>query len=99
MKTSQQLRFAGDVSINKVQIVTPTGFYQDITAQVLNIQFYEDIFAPFITGSIVVRESFDLINLFPFVGEEYLDLDVTTPTLKDSSIKGRYYIYKLKYEI
>jgi hypothetical protein len=42
MKTSQQLRFAGDVSINKVQIVTPTGFYQDITPQVLNIQFYED---------------------------------------------------------
>lgn len=95
MKTSTPLRYAGDVSINKVQIVTPTGFYQDITAQVLTVHFYEDIFAPFITGSIVVRESFDLINLFPFVGEEYLDLDITTPTLKDSKIKGRYYIYKL----
>ena len=89
------MRFAGDVSIDKVQIITPTGFYQDITAQVLNIQFYEDIFAPFITGSIVVKESFDLINLFPFVGEEFLDLEVTTPTLKNSSIKGKYYIYKL----
>jgi len=95
MQSSQKLRFAGDVSIDKVQIITPTGFYQDITAQVLNIQFYEDIFAPFITGSIVVKESFDLINLFPFVGEEFLDLEVTTPTLKDSSIKGKYYIYKL----
>lgn len=95
MQSNQKLRFAGDVSIDKVQIITPTGFYQDITAQVLNIQFYEDIFAPFITGSIVVKESFDLINLFPFVGEEFLDLEVTTPTLKDSSIKGKYYIYKL----
>lgn len=95
MQSSQKLRFAGDVSIDKVQIITPTGFYQDITAQVLNIQFYEDIFAPFITGSIVVKESFDLINLFPFVGEEFLDLEVTTPTLKGSSIKGKYYIYKL----
>jgi len=95
MQSNQKLRFAGDVSIDKVQIITPTGFYQDITAQVLNIQFYEDIFAPFITGSIVVKESFDLINLFPFVGEEFLDLEVTTPTLKNSSIKGKYYIYKL----
>jgi hypothetical protein len=95
MKSSQQLRFAGDVSIDKVQIITPTGFYQDITAQVLNIQFYEDIFAPFITGSIIVKESFDLINLFPFVGEEFLDIEITTPTLKNSSIKGKYYIYKL----
>jgi hypothetical protein len=54
-----------------------------------------NIFAPFITGSIIVKESFDLINLFPFVGEEFLDLEVTTPTLKNSSIKGKYYIYKL----
>ena len=95
MKSSQQLRFAGDVSINKVQVITPKGFFQDITAQVLTIQFYEDIFSPFITGSIIVKESLDLINLFPFVGEEYLELDITTPALKDSAIKGKYYIYKL----
>lgn len=95
MQSNQKLRFAGDVSVDKVQIITPTGFYQDITAQVLNIQFYEDIFAPFITGSVIVKESFDLINLFPFVGEEFLDIEITTPTLKDSSIKGKYYIYKL----
>jgi len=95
MKSSQQLRFAGDVSINKVQVITPRGFFQDITAQVLTVQFYEDIFSPFITGSIIVKESLDLINLFPFIGEEYLELDITTPALKDSAIKGKYYIYKL----
>jgi hypothetical protein len=95
MKSSQQLRFAGDVSINKVQVITPKGFFQDITAQVLTVQFYEDIFSPFITGSIIVKESLDLINLFPFIGEEYLELDITTPALKDSAIKGKYYIYKL----
>ena len=95
MKSSQQLRFAGDVSINKVQVITPKGFFQDITSQVLTVQFYEDIFSPFITGSIIVKESLDLINLFPFVGEEYLELDITTPALKDSAIKGKYYIYKL----
>jgi hypothetical protein len=95
MNPSQKLRFAGDVSINKVKIITPKGFYQDITGQVLTVQFYEDIFSPFITGSIVIKESLDLINLFPFIGEEYVELDITTPALKDSSIKGKYYIYKL----
>jgi hypothetical protein len=95
MKSSQQLRFAGDVSINKVQIITPKGFYQDITGQVLTVQFYEDIFSPFITGSIIIKESLDLINLFPFIGEEYVEIDITTPALKGSSIKGKYYIYKL----
>lgn len=95
MNTSNALRSAGDVNINKVMITTQKGFYQDITAQVLTVQFYEDIFSPFITGSIVLKESFDLVNLFPFIGEEYLELDISTPTLESYSIKGKYYIYKL----
>ena len=91
MQSSQQLRFAGDFSLNRVQIVTQKGFYQDITNQVISIQFFEDVFSPFITGKIVVKESLDLINLFPFVGEEYLELDVNTPTYGDkAAIKGKY---------
>ena len=97
MASSQQLRFAGDVSINKVKITTQKGFGQDITTQVLSVQFYEDLFSPFITGSIIVKESLDFINLFPFIGEEYLELDITTPGLagKINGLKGSYYIYKL----
>lgn len=95
MKPSQVLRFAGDVSIDKVKIITAKGFYQDIGAQVINVQFYEDLFSPFITGSLIVKDSLDLPNLFPFIGEEYLDLEISTPTLEKNNIKGRYYIYKM----
>jgi hypothetical protein len=95
MQSSSVLRFAGDVSVDKVRIITPNGFYQDIAAQVVNIQFYEDLFSPFITGSLILKESLDLINLFPFVGEEYLELEVSTPTLDVNNIKGKFYIYKL----
>lgn len=95
MQSKEQLRFAGDVNIDRVQIITQKGFYQDVTAQVLTLQFYEDIFSPFITGSIILKESLDLANLFPFIGEEYVEIDVSTPTMKDSAIKGKYYIYKM----
>jgi hypothetical protein len=95
MQSTEKLRFAGDVSINKVQIITSRGVYQDITAQVLTLQFYEDIFSPFLTGSIIVKESLDLANVLPFIGEEYVDLNVTTPTIPDAAIKGKYYIYKM----
>jgi hypothetical protein len=94
MKESQSLKFAGDVSIDKVQIITSDGFYQDIAAQVINIQYYEDLFSPFISGSLIVKDSLDLVNLFPFVGEEFVELEISTPSL-DKNIKGRYYIYKL----
>jgi hypothetical protein len=95
MQSKEQLRFAGDVNIDKVQIITQKGFYQDVTAQILTIQFYEDLFSPFITGSVIIKESLDLASLFPFIGEEYIDVDVSTPTLKESAIKGKYYIYKM----
>lgn len=95
MKSSKILRFAGDVSLDKARIITSNGFFQDISAQIINIQYYEDLFSPFITGSIIIKESLDYINLFPFIGEEYIDLEITTPTLERSGIKGRYYIYKI----
>jgi hypothetical protein len=92
----KQLRFAGDVSIEKCDIFTSGGIRQDIAAQVIAITVYEDIFSPFISGSLTVRESFDLVNLFPFVGEEMVEIEIITPTLDDKkNISGAFYIYKM----
>ena len=95
MQSSKTLRFAGDVSIDKIQIITSSGFYQDITGQVITMQFYEDLFSPFISGTIYIKESLDFVNLFPFVGEEIVEIDISTPTLKTGNIRGTFYIYKL----
>jgi hypothetical protein len=99
--SSDQLRVAGDVNIDKVEVVSlykNTSF--SITNQVKAIEIYEDMFSPFTTGSIVVQDSLDLINALPFVGEEYLDIKLFTPTLDsgmgdDGIIQGRYFIYKM----
>jgi hypothetical protein len=95
MQSSKPIRFAGDVSIDKINIVTSAGVYQDITAQVINVQYYEDLFSPFITGSLIIKESLDLINVLPFAGEELVEIEITTPSLERGNIKGKYYIYKL----
>jgi hypothetical protein len=95
MQSGEKLKFAGEVLLDKVRIITPSGFYQDIGGQVITVQMYEDLFSPFITGSLIVKESLDLINLFPFIGEEYLELEIRTPTLEKNNIKGTFYIYKL----
>jgi hypothetical protein len=95
MQSSNPLRFAGDVSIDSVTITTSTGVTQNITAQVLTIQYYEDLFSPFITGSLILKESLDLINLLPFAGEEMVEIEISTPSMERGNIKGKYYIYKL----
>lgn len=94
INAANQLRYAGDVNIEKVEIITPKGIYQNVRNQIIQLRIFEDIFSPFITGSLVLKESFDLQTLLPLIGEEYIELKVTTPTL-DKSISGLFHIYKM----
>jgi hypothetical protein len=89
------LRFAGDVSIEKVTLISSTGVYQNVRNQVIQIRVFEDIFSPFITGSIVIKDSFDFQNLLPLIGEEFLELKISTPTLKSGAIEGLFHVYKM----
>jgi hypothetical protein len=93
--TERKLRFAGDVSVDVVTITTPSGLYYDVTPQMMGIQIFEDLFAPFITGSIIIRDSVDLLNAFPFTGQEYLEIKISTPQSPKGNIEGKFYIYKM----
>lgn len=96
---SNKLRYAGDINVKHAII---TSFVNDkkvnVTNQILTIQIFEDLFSPFITGTLILKESLDLAANFPFVGEEILDLKLFTPTLDDTEdgvIQGTFYIYKM----
>ena len=94
MLKDEVITFAGDVSIRKAEIVSQNGTYHNIIPQILNVQIFEDMFSPFITGSIIVRESLDFANLFPLVGEEIVNLEIATPSL-NKRLKGQFFIYKM----
>lgn len=89
------LRFAGDVNIDKMVLITSRGVFQDITGQTLQVTLYEDLFSPFITGSLVLKESLDLTNVMPLIGEEFIQLRISTPTLPGGSIEGKFHVYKM----
>lgn len=92
--SSSNLRFAGDVSLKKIQLTSLNGQTANIVNQVISIEIYEDMFSPFISLAIVIKESNDFINLFPFAGEEYLEIEIDTPTM-NKPIKGLFYVYKI----
>jgi hypothetical protein len=94
MQFSTSLKYAGEVTFKEARISSLNGQTALITNQVISVEIFEDLFAPLITLSVVVKESTDFLNLFPFCGEEYLTLDITTPTLS-IPIKGTFYIYKI----
>ena len=94
MQDISALRFAGDVQLNEIKLRSLNGQVANVAAQIVSIEIYEDIFSPFMTMSLVLRESVDYINLFPFVGEEFVDVDIVTPGL-EKGIAGSFYVYKI----
>lgn len=89
------IQYAGDVNVDSIILSNTSGKRANILAQVVSIELFEDIYKPFRTINITMKESVDYINQFPFVGEEYIDLKIFTPTLNDWPIEGRFYIYKI----
>lgn len=88
------LTFAGDVIIDSVQIKSMASNKTiDIKNQVIGVNIYEDIYSPFITGSLSIKDSVDLVNALPFVGEEVLILKLRTPGLEIKT-ELECYIYK-----
>lgn len=94
MNKDSILRFAGEVNVKNVTLYSLNGTKLNISNQITSIEIYEDIFSPFITATIIVAESVDFINLFPFIGEEYIEVNIETPT-SDVPIKNVFYVYKI----
>lgn len=96
MTSTDKVSFAGDVKVEDVTVITLQGTSQVITAQVVGIEIYEDLFSPFITGKIYVRDSQELTNLLPLVGEEIVKLKIRTPSLEDKDgYNQEYFINKI----
>lgn len=88
------LKFAGDVEISELLLISLNGQAANVLNQVVTLEIHEDILSPFMSLSLVLRESQDFMNLFPFIGEEYLQLKVKTPDIAQI-ISGKFYVYKM----
>ena len=95
--TTESIRFAGDINIRRLDVVSSANYKVDITNQLVGMEIYEDIFSPFTTMAITIRESQDFINALPLRGEEIVNLEISTPsfTKEEQYFKGKYYIYKI----
>lgn len=97
MREDDKLNFAGDVRLDNCTLTSiASGNSLNITNQILSVQIFEDLFSPFTSGNIIVKESLDVLNILPITGQEWLDLHVRTPTFEDKEdIKGRFFVYKI----
>ncbi len=78
------LLFPGDVEIKKLILVSAKGVYESLLDYVVELNIHESIFSPFLTGSIVISDSRNLISDMQIIGEEILIVEFKTPGLQDN---------------
>jgi hypothetical protein len=92
----KDLTYAGEYQLYEVGIQNQEGISYDISAQIVGIAIYEDLFSPFITGSLYVSDAQDLPGIFGRAGMDILRLKIGTPSLdKSKNIDGLFHIYKV----
>lgn len=97
MTQDTRLNFAGDVRIKECTLTSiASGNSLNIVNQVIAVQIFEDLFSPFMSGNLILKESIDILNGLPITGQEWLELHIKTPSFEDEKdIKGRFFVYKV----
>jgi hypothetical protein len=77
------LNAVGDFELSKAELITSSGMVIDLSASIINITIFEDTTMSSITGDILLQDSFGLTSVGPIIGQEYLKLQIKTPSLTD----------------
>lgn len=75
----RDLKYAGDFNFERCDLITTTGDTLDVTQLVENIKIYENIFTETISGSITLKDTTNILQNGPVVGQERLVLKLSTP--------------------
>ena len=77
---SDKITKPGDVIIASLTLnVVSSEDPLDLKPFMMEINLYEDIFSPSLHGSVIIRDSLNLIGRLPIIGDEVLTMDIQTP--------------------
>lgn len=95
MSVEEILQSAGDVLIEKILLISSSGKIVSIADYLIELNIYESIFNPSLSGTLTLGDSSNLIKTLPIIGDELLLLEIKTPTL-NSKISRTFRIYSIQ---
>ena len=94
--TGYGIQYAGEYTLKKLQLINADGQKSiDLTGITLEINIFENIFLNAISASLMVVDTADLINNIGIYGQEFVELEIETPSLDDYAIKQTFSVYKV----
>ena len=84
MADKERLQAAGDYDLDGALIVGSSGQRINISNQVLELNIYQSIDSPFMSGNIVFSDAAGVAELLPLLGQERLLFSLKTPSHENS---------------
>jgi len=81
-----KIQYAGEFKLEELKIISSSGNVVDLSKSVLQIDLYESIFKNSISGSILIADTNNMVNNLPIIGQEYITLKVSTPSIENEAI-------------
>jgi len=83
---ANSIQFAGEFILDKCELISSAGVSADISKIIAEINIFEDIFSNALTGSIIITDTNNLVDNMPIIGQEYISLKITTPSMEQDAI-------------
>jgi len=92
----ESLNNAGGVLVEELFLISATGLYVDLKSFFKELNIYESIYSPVMTGSILIGDNRNLIKYLTITGDEHISIKLRTPGLKSETyIAKTFRIYSI----
>lgn len=88
------MNFLGQIDVEKIELINYKGDFIDISELVQELNIYEDIYSPTLSGNAIIVDALDLPSTYPMTGEEQIQIEAKSPN-SEYAFKFRFYVYKL----
>ena len=89
------LQYAGEYQIKELLIHTSSGSILNLTKATQSIDIYEDMFKTALSGSITILDVDNVAENGPIIGQEYMTIKLTTPSLEEEELEFIFAITKV----
>jgi hypothetical protein len=94
--SNSELNYSGQYVIDNLDWIQPNGLAINILEHYEQITIYEDIFSPFMSGNILMRDTLDIPNLFMNSGVDVIRIRAYTPGIPEQFVIDKlFHIYKI----
>lgn len=84
-----------EILVNNVTLISHLGEAVDLTAIFTQVELFESIFSPTLSGNIIINDSTNLIKNLPIIGQEKLEISFASPLFKEEPVVLSFNIYKI----